>query len=176
MNSGHCAPLVQNFHQHSPSHAAFANTANTSSNDLEHSSFVETGTTQDELDARLQSEIRSLRRQQPRQLFGHGGESPQIADSETEQRMDGTVGQGLHHGRQQTGHCSLTDGGERPLFTYQQVRRICERLLKEQEMRLREEYSNTLNTKLAEQHEAFVRFTYDQIHRRLGDAPMSYLS
>lgn len=42
---------------------------------------------------------------------------------------------------------------------------ICERLLREQELEIREEYDNVLSAKLAEQYDAFVKFTYDQIHR-----------
>jgi len=65
---------------------------------------------------------------------------------------------------------------EKPFFTFKQVQTICERLLKEQEARLCAEYDKILNAKLAEQYDSFVRFTYDQIHRRLEDTPMSYLS
>jgi hypothetical protein len=53
---------------------------------------------------------------------------------------------------------------------------ICDRLLKEQETRLREEYDQVMNARLTEQYDTFVRFTYDQIHRRIDDAPMTYLS
>lgn len=42
---------------------------------------------------------------------------------------------------------------------------ICERMLREREVEIREEYDNVLSTKLAEQYDAFVRFTQDQIHR-----------
>lgn len=40
---------------------------------------------------------------------------------------------------------------------------ICERMLREQEAALREEYESALSTKLAEQYEAFVRFNLDQV-------------
>ncbi|CAD7682297.1 unnamed protein product [Nyctereutes procyonoides] len=40
---------------------------------------------------------------------------------------------------------------------------ICERLLKDCEDKIREEYEQILNTKLAEQYESFVKFTHDQI-------------
>ncbi|KAK2503241.1 hypothetical protein MC885_016323 [Smutsia gigantea] len=45
---------------------------------------------------------------------------------------------------------------EQPLFTLRQVGMICERLLKEHEEKVREEYEEILNTKLAEQYDAFV--------------------
>ncbi|XP_041976399.1 akirin-like [Aricia agestis] len=52
------------------------------------------------------------------------------------------------------------------LFTFKQVRLICERMLREQEAALRAEYDSALNSKLAEQYEAFVRFNIDQVQRR----------
>ena len=57
-----------------------------------------------------------------------------------------------------------------------QVSLICERLVREREEALREEYDKVLSDKLAEQYDAFVKFTYDQIQRRLNDRPMSYVS
>jgi hypothetical protein len=48
---------------------------------------------------------------------------------------------------------------------------ICERMLKEQEEKLRERYDSVLNNKLAEQYDAFVKFTYDQIQRKYEAAP-----
>ncbi|XP_038210276.1 akirin-like [Zerene cesonia] len=54
----------------------------------------------------------------------------------------------------------------RALFTFKQVRLICERMLREQEAALRAEYESALSNKLAEQYEAFVRFNIDQVQRR----------
>ncbi|XP_006010256.1 akirin-2 [Latimeria chalumnae] len=65
---------------------------------------------------------------------------------------------------------------EQPLFTLRQVGMICERLLKEREEKVREEYEEILTTKLAEQYDAFVKFTHDQIMRRYGEQPASYVS
>ncbi|EPQ02801.1 Akirin-2 [Myotis brandtii] len=62
---------------------------------------------------------------------------------------------------------------EQPLFTLWQVGMICERLWKEREEKVREEYEEILNTKLAEQYDAFVKFTHDQIMRRYGEQPAS---
>jgi hypothetical protein len=78
-----------------------------------------------------------------------------------------------------------------PLFTFRQVGLICERILKEREAHIRQEYDDVLNTKLAgitntrfvisinteliikliidcliEQYDTFVKFTYDQIQKR----------
>ncbi|XP_068135497.1 akirin-2 [Hyperolius riggenbachi] len=65
---------------------------------------------------------------------------------------------------------------EQPLFTLKQVGMICERLLKEREDKVREEYEEILTSKLAEQYDAFVKFTHDQIMRRYGEQPASYVS
>lgn len=56
-------------------------------------------------------------------------------------------------------------GAEKAKFTFSQVRLICQRLLKEQEDRLRASYEEVLNTKLSEQYDTLVRFTQDNIHR-----------
>jgi len=66
---------------------------------------------------------------------------------------------------------------EKPIFTFKQVGIICEKMLRERETEIREEYDNVLTTKLAEQYDAFVKFTYDQIQKNYNrqTAP-SYLS
>ncbi|KAL3881584.1 hypothetical protein ACJMK2_028005 [Sinanodonta woodiana] len=63
-----------------------------------------------------------------------------------------------------------------PLFTFKQVSLICERMLKDRETQIREEYDSVLTSKLAEQYEAFLKFNHDQLHRRFGDKPASYVS
>ncbi|KAF0045988.1 hypothetical protein F2P81_002517 [Scophthalmus maximus] len=63
---------------------------------------------------------------------------------------------------------------DQPSFTLRQVSYLCERLLKDHEEKIREEYEQILNTKLAEQYESFVKFTQDQIMRRYGARPASY--
>uniref|UniRef100_A0A3B3ZD76 Uncharacterized protein n=1 Tax=Periophthalmus magnuspinnatus TaxID=409849 RepID=A0A3B3ZD76_9GOBI len=62
---------------------------------------------------------------------------------------------------------------DQPSFTLRQVSYLCERLLKDHEDKIREEYEQILNTKLAEQYESFVKFTQDQIMRRYGARPAS---
>lgn len=66
---------------------------------------------------------------------------------------------------------------DQPLFTFRQVGLICEKLLKERESLIREEYEQVLTSKLAEQYDTFVKFTYDQIQKSfdVGATP-SYLS
>lgn len=49
---------------------------------------------------------------------------------------------------------------------------ICEQLLREREVTIREEYDKVLASKLAEQYDCFVRFTTDQIQQRLSQAAL----
>ncbi|KAJ8352918.1 hypothetical protein SKAU_G00243940 [Synaphobranchus kaupii] len=65
---------------------------------------------------------------------------------------------------------------DQPSFTLRQVSYLCERLLKDHEEKIRQDYEQILNTKLAEQYESFVKFTQDQIMRRYGARPASYVS
>lgn len=41
-------------------------------------------------------------------------------------------------------------------------------MMRERESEIREEYDKVLTTKLAEQYESFVKFTYDQIQRNFN--------
>ncbi|KAJ8943374.1 hypothetical protein NQ318_002607 [Aromia moschata] len=59
---------------------------------------------------------------------------------------------------------------EKALFTFKQVGLICERMLRERESEIREEYDSVLSAKLAEQYDAFVKFTYDQIHKNYSNS------
>ncbi|XP_013421659.1 akirin-2 [Lingula anatina] len=65
---------------------------------------------------------------------------------------------------------------EVPLFTFKQVSLICDRMLKEREAQIREEYDKVLTCKMAEQYEAFLKFNHDQIQRRFVEQPVSYVS
>lgn len=67
---------------------------------------------------------------------------------------------------------------DRPQFSLKQVQMICERLLKQQEVRLRYEYETVLNQRLDEQHEQYVQFAREQLERQHQDsnAEISYLS
>jgi len=200
VNAGHCAPFRPTF-SNSPPHHHYPQqqqqpTQNsnfqqqTSSAAGASAGLISTGPkiSSDELESYLLSEIPSLRTRRRlvpnRQLADHtteaayfGRSSPSSnggnSDSESEQNMDSGVASSFHAQEQQSSAAAQSD---RPLFTYKQVRMICERLLKEQETRLREEYDQVMNARLSEQYDTFVRFTYDQIHRRIDDSPMTYLS
>jgi len=63
-----------------------------------------------------------------------------------------------------------------PIFSMNQVNTICERMLKEREMSIREQYDKILTQKLSEQYDSFVRFTHEQIQRRFENSQCSYVS
>jgi len=63
-----------------------------------------------------------------------------------------------------------------PLFTFRQVSLLCERMVRDREEEVKEQYDKVLNCKLAEQYEAFLKFNHDQLTRRFGNADMSYVS
>nr|UQC00143.1 akirin [Anopheles sacharovi] len=100
-------------------------------------------------------------------------------NSHTVERMQDSESSGSEMGpdspRRPDSPPSMVKHPEKALFTFKQVQMICERMLKEREDALREQYDAVLTTKLAEQYDAFVKFTYDQIQRRYEAAP-SYLS
>lgn len=77
----------------------------------------------------------------------------------------------LHHRR------PLQATQEPLVFSVSQTQLICERLIKENETRLREEYDKILASKLAEQYDTYVKFTFDQIQKQYDGGPIpSYLS
>lgn len=54
---------------------------------------------------------------------------------------------------------------------------IVDRLLAEKEDAIRREYESALTSRLAEQYEQFVKFSFDQIQRRFDSNSLpSYLS
>ena len=64
-----------------------------------------------------------------------------------------------------------------PLFTFNHVVLIVERILREKEESIRREYDAILSQRLAEQYDQFVKFSYDQIQRRFDSQSLpSYLS
>lgn len=68
-------------------------------------------------------------------------------------------------------------GQDKPVFTLKQMTMICERMCREQNEKVREEYDRILQQKLSEQYDAFVRFIDHQIQQRFNQAQLpSYLS
>lgn len=61
------------------------------------------------------------------------------------------------------------------VLTIRQTQTICEKLIKDREQKLREEYDRILASKLAEQYDTFVRYTHDHIEKSISHQS-SYLS
>ena len=92
-----------------------------------------------------------------------------------------------HHNQHQNQHNTPSNHNSSPnknaheqplMFTLAQTQAICERVIRDRELKLREEYDRVLHKHLAEQHETFVKYTQDNIHRIYNDrnAQLSYLS
>lgn len=72
---------------------------------------------------------------------------------------------------------TVTKNDEIELFNFKQIKKICYRELQDRNDKLREEYESSLKTKLAEQYDTFIKFTFDQILKRsAGENGSSYLS
>lgn len=78
--------------------------------------------------------------------------------------------------RVSTGSMSPPRGKEQPTLTVKQVVLLCERLWKEREDKLREEYDQVLHERLTDQYDSFLKFTQDQIMRRYQQSSCSYVS
>ncbi|XP_065838009.1 akirin-2-like [Oscarella lobularis] len=65
---------------------------------------------------------------------------------------------------------------EPAIFTLKQVKMIIERLWKEREQHIREEYEKVLSEKLAEQYESFVKFSQDHLQKKFSGDSISYVS
>ncbi|XP_012216183.1 akirin-2 [Linepithema humile] len=126
--------------------------------------------TPEKMAANIREEIRRLHRR--KQLHFH----PQTSGGDSSD-MEGPSSPSSPSASSSTPFSHSSSGKEKPLFTFRQVGLICERMLKEQETQIREEYDQILHIKLSEQYDAFVKFTYDQIQKRFESAAApSYLS
>lgn len=65
---------------------------------------------------------------------------------------------------------------DQPLLTLKQAGLVCERMIREKEEKLKEEYEKVLSTKLVEQYEAFLKFNHDELYRHFGETASSYVS
>jgi len=177
--AGHCSPYNPSAYPAASSSPLSTNGGNQNNSVDEASKF---GAYQSDLQQYIRAEIRSKRR---RILPSHGDElrrslapgSPcsSGSDSDHETQMDSSS-----HDNDRTkmilASSCMDKTKHQPLFTLPQVQIICERLLKEQASNLRDDYDQILKTRMAEQYDTFVRFTYDQIHHNLQANTMSYLS
>ncbi|XP_013783013.1 akirin-2-like isoform X2 [Limulus polyphemus] len=137
--------------------------------EISHSPFEEMSTdlSSGQIAANIREEMRRLQRHKQMHFFLSGNQTPDypLVSIGTSPSV-GSQGQGLQSATRK----------DQPLFTFRQVGLICERMLKERETQIKEEYDHVLNTKLAEQYDTFVKFTYDQIQRRYETETPSYLS
>lgn len=110
--------------------------------------------TSEEIEANVRDEMSRLQRR--RQLFVQQGspDSPAVLDTLPPQGAK----------------------SDQPVFTFRQVGLIVERMVSERERQLCEVYDGVLSAKLAEQYDAFVKFTHDQIQKRFEGVTPSYLS
>jgi hypothetical protein len=116
----------------------------------------------DKLAARMELEFKRLQR---RKLFMANSDSgpSSIPNSPGSSSSTGT------------GQASSSNK-DQPLFTLKQVTMVCQRMLKEREEQVCVEFGKILETKLAEQYDTFVKFTHDQVERRLAESAFSYVS
>lgn len=70
----------------------------------------------------------------------------------------------------------LQNNNDLPIFSMNQVNQICDRMLRERETALREQYDKILAQKMSEQYDAFVKFTHEQIQRKFESSQCSYVS
>lgn len=63
-----------------------------------------------------------------------------------------------------------------PMFTQHQIGLVCERMIREREGQLKDEYEQVLSSKLAEQYDAFLMFNKYELHRQYKEAAASYIS
>ncbi|XP_066601219.1 akirin-2 [Prorops nasuta] len=127
--------------------------------------------TPEKMAANIREEIRRLHRRKQLHFNPQNGSSGDSSD------MEGPASPSASTACGSNSHSYNPSAKEKPLFTFRQVGLICERMLKEQETQIREEYDQILNMKLSEQYDAFVKFTYDQIQKRFESAAApSYLS
>ncbi|XP_011634258.2 akirin-2 [Pogonomyrmex barbatus] len=124
--------------------------------------------TPEKMAANIREEIRRLQRRKQLHFQSNSGDSSDMEGPSSPSGPSGSSSTTISHN---------SSGKEKPLFTFRQVGLICERMLKEQETQIRQEYDQILHVKLSEQYDAFVKFTYDQIQKKFESAAApSYLS
>ena len=137
--------------------------------------------TSEQIAANIALELKRIQRRKQLQFAGSNSNPPSpgqpCASTSGHTSMDNS-------GSSSPSHCNSSqffnalspNKKEAPLFTFRQVSLFCERMLKEREQQIREEYDKVLTSKLAEQYESFLKFNHDQIQRRMTDRPASYFS
>ncbi|TKR94971.1 hypothetical protein L596_009196 [Steinernema carpocapsae] len=140
-----------------------------------------------QIESYLQVEVKELRRRKliPKRRDAAGTSSQ--ATPSTSYRVTSNCGGSSDEECEQSSERSgstrqkspTSDLHEKPQFSLKHVQLICERLLKEQEVRLRYEYEVILDKRLAEQHEKYVQFAKEQFEEnfaRQRECDYSYVS
>ncbi|KAE9554603.1 hypothetical protein FO519_002163 [Halicephalobus sp. NKZ332] len=137
-----------------------------------------------QLDSYLTAEIRYLKRRKliPRRQLNDSCSMAASSESGSNTGYRNIPGSpnSVHSGSDSDGECTSNQNSNvniytKPNFNLQQVKMICERLLKQQEVQLRHEYETVLNKKLEEQHDQFVQFTNEQ-RPSTRDEELSYVN
>lgn len=138
-----------------------------------------------QLEDYLKTEVRYLKRRRliPRRIGGEEESNENAVSSSNTYRRGGTSPVSSMSGSDSEGEVGssnkrnfINELYEQPQFSMNQVKLICERLLKEQETRLRYEYETVLNQKLEEKHQDYVQFAREQLETRPSSTEYSYLS
>ncbi|KAK0422092.1 hypothetical protein QR680_007358 [Steinernema hermaphroditum] len=126
-----------------------------------------------QLESYLQAEVKSLRRRKlipKRRKDGECAAMDQNAPSTSYRTnsassdSEGESGNLFESSPRSARHMSPdNDLYEKPQFSLKQVQMICERLLREQEMRLRYEYEIALESSMAEKHDQYVQYVQEQL-------------
>lgn len=134
--------------------------------------------TSEQIAANIALELKRMQRRKQLQFTGSNSNppSPGQPGSSGSYSMDNSGSSSPTHTNSQFFNALSPNRKELPLFTFRQVSLFCERMLKEREQQIREEYDKVLTSKLAEQYESFLKFNHDQIQRRMTDRPASYFS
>lgn len=133
--------------------------------------------TTDIIQEKLHAELKRMRRRREliyerQRHLSSPVSSGSDSSSDSEMQCSASTSQTSNH----PNSSSKRDIKEQPLFSLKQVGLVCERLIKERETQMREEYDKVLIGKLAEQYDMFVKFSHDQIMRRFADTQPSYVS
>ncbi|KAF1770415.1 hypothetical protein GCK72_002233 [Caenorhabditis remanei] len=169
-----------------PSTSTFAQKFKEQEESVFQAATIMTRLSRNQLKTYLCSEVKNLRK---RKALPRGND----CDDDGEQRGDGCSSSYSKAYRAPCSPKSESDSeGEAPStsvtertsnkreFTMANVQMICERLLKEQEIRLRNEFEVVLTKKLDEQHQQYVQFAAEQLNSKCvstgDDYSYSYLS
>ncbi|GFR87384.1 akirin 2 [Elysia marginata] len=161
----------------------------TKNHQLSQSPFGEVQLTKEEIAARIGSELKRIqRRKQLVYPSAHssplttcaalGRQSPPVNSELLASVASASTGDFPASSLPSTSSSGLNSPKQKdvPLFTFKQVAMICERMVRDHEDKIKEQYDKVLNNKLSEQYEAFLKFNHDQLQKRFGNAPMSYVS